>query len=113
MYQVPRAQQRAVKPVSDLLTWGQLVAQSPAITRNTDGTYMAAMTYRGHDLQMLSEAETGVYLHQLHRALMRLGTGWALLADSWSEPTTAYIESTWQQPTSAFVDAARRTQYAQ
>src|SRR5712691_5536570 len=112
MYRVPRRQQRDHKPLADVLLWGALVRNSPAVTRNTDGNFMATLTYRGHDLGMLSEDEKNAYVHQVHTILMRLGTGWSLLADSWNEPTTAYLESTWTHPTPAFVDAARREHVA-
>jgi type IV secretion/conjugal transfer VirB4 family ATPase len=113
MYRVPRRQQRQQKPLADVLLWGALVQASPAVVLNTDGSFMATLAYRGHDLQMLGADEATAYLHQLHGVLMRLGTGWSLLADSWTESTSAYLESTWTHPTPAFVDAARRAQVAE
>jgi type IV secretory pathway VirB4 component len=109
MYRVPRRQRRDKKPLGDVLLWGALRQRDPAVVLNTDGTWMATLAYRGHDLQMLSADEMAVYLHQLHEVLRRLGTGWSLLADSWTEPTTAYLESTWCHAAPAFLDAIRRS----
>ncbi len=99
--------------MSDLLEWGGMIAgPMPAVIQNKGRVYMTTLAYRGEDMAMLEAASRAVYVHRLNAALMRLGTGWALLADEWHEPSTAYPESRWNNPTACFVDAARRSLFA-
>ena len=103
-----------IKRLSDLLLWGGLVhGPSPAVVLNKDGTYMATLRYRGHDVGMMVLEQRLVYLHTLNTVLKRLGSGWALFADEWHEPTTDYPDSPWDNPAAYFVDAVRRTAFAQ
>lgn len=95
--------------LSDLLPWGTIVhGPQPTVLRNKDATFMCTLSYRGEDVAMLNAATRAVYLHRLNAVLMRLGTGWGLLADEWHEVTTDYPTSAWTNPVPCFVDAARR-----
>lgn len=99
--------------LSDLLLWGGMIdGPAPAIILNKDGALMTTLRYQAPDVEMLGTAQRRVYLQRLNRLLMRLGTGWAILADEWHEPATAYPASTGQHPTAAFVDATQRALHA-
>lgn len=82
--------------------------ESPTVGLNKDGSYMATLTYRGADVTMMEKEERLVYLHRLNAVLMRLGTGWALLAEEQHEVADAYPESQWSNPVACFLDASRR-----
>src|ERR1043166_9641693 len=95
--------------LSDLLPWYALIhGPQPTVMLNKGRIFMATLAYRGEDVAMLEPEARAVYVHRLNTHLMRLGTGWGLLADQWHEPTTAYPASTWRNPAACFVDAARR-----
>jgi len=99
--------------ISDLLEWGGMIAgPTPAVIQNKGGVYMTTLAYRGDDMAMLEPSSRAVYVHRLNAALMRLGTGWGLLADEWHEATTDYPVSRWRNPTACFVDAARQALFA-
>jgi type IV secretory pathway VirB4 component len=82
---------------------------APAVLLNKDGAYMATLRYRGADVTMMEQGERVVYLHRLNTVLKRLGTGWALLADEWHEPSQDYPSSTWTNPAACLLDASRRS----
>ena len=108
MYYVKEFRQDVTR-LADLLVWAGLIhGPCPTVCQNKDGMLMATLRYQAPDVAMLGEAQRVVYLAQLNRLLMRLGTGWALFADQWHEPTTAYPASPWTNPTACFVDASRR-----
>jgi type IV secretion system protein VirB4 len=128
MYDFRPLHQPMVRP-AELVLWGAIVAgpaprlepdshgiprctgwtaASPTVCLNKDGAYMATLRYRGADVTMLEREERLVYLHRLNEVLKRLGTGWALLADEWHEPSTAYPDSQWTNPVACFLDASRR-----
>lgn len=105
---------RDIKRLADVLLWGGLVhGPTPAVIWNKDGAYQATLRYRGQDTAMLSEPQRLLYLYGLNTLLKRLGSGWALHADEWHEPTTAYPDTLWHQPAACFVDTARRGLFAE
>jgi type IV secretion system protein TrbE len=95
--------------LSHLVEWATMKAgPTPTILQNKGGVYMTTLAYRGADVTMLEHPARCVYLGRLNTQLMRLGTGWTILADEWHEPTTACPQSHWTNPTACFVDATRQ-----
>jgi type IV secretion system protein VirB4 len=107
--------------LADHLLWSKLVygpeqppapgqvPSTPTVMQNKDGSFMAILRYRGPDVTMLDYAQWCVYLEGWNRLLKRLGGGWALWADEWHEPSTAYPQSAWSNPAAYFVDTVRKT----
>ena len=107
--------------LADHLLWSKLVygpeealapgraPTTPTVVQNKDGALMATLHYRGPDVTMLDYTQWCVYLEGWNRLLKRLGSGWALWADEWHEPSTAYAQSVWTNPTAYFVDSVRKT----
>jgi type IV secretory pathway VirB4 component len=104
-------QRRNLEPtyVSELLSWGAMVhAGPPTVILNKDGSYMATLTYRGQDVEMMEGAEHAQYVKALSTLFGKLGTGWCVLSDEWHEEATAYPPNTCTNPVAAFVDDSRQ-----
>jgi type IV secretion system protein VirB4 len=62
--------------LSDLLPWAALVA--PGVVLNKDGSFLAAIRFRGHDPCAAIDGAAAAEACGLDRALAELGSGWAL-----------------------------------
>lgn len=75
--------------LADHLPWAALVA--PGVVLNKDGSFLAAVRFRGPDLESSTESELMAVRARLNNALKRLGTGWCLHVEANRRPADPYI----------------------
>lgn len=92
--------------LADHLPWAALVA--PGVVLNKDGSFVAALRFRGPDLESSGEAELMAVRARLNNALKRLGTGWCLHVEACRRPADPYPESTIETPAAWLIDEERR-----
>ncbi len=76
--------------LADHLPWAALVA--PGVVLNKDGSFTAALSFRGPDLESSTEDELMAVRARLNNALRRLGTGWCLHVEARRRPADPYPE---------------------
>src|SRR5689334_4404823 len=92
--------------LSDLLPWAALVA--PGVVLNKDGSYLAALRFRGHDPQSDDDPTA---TDALGEALDALGSGWALHLEARRRPAAPLPPAPpggFPDPVSWLVEAERR-----
>jgi type IV secretion system protein VirB4 len=92
--------------LSDLLPWAALVA--PGVVLNKDGSYLAALRFRGHDPQSDDDPAATAALGE---ALDALGSGWALHVEARRRPAAPLPPAApggFPDPVSWLVEAERR-----
>lgn len=92
--------------LADHLPWAALVA--PGVILNKDGSFTAALRFRGPDLESSTEDELMAVRARLNNALKRLGSGWCLHAQARRRRADAYPETSFPAQAPWLVDAERR-----
>ncbi|MFC5345319.1 conjugal transfer protein TrbE [Brevundimonas staleyi] len=92
--------------LSDHLPWAALVA--PGVVLNKDGSFLAAVRFRGPDLESSTEEELMAVRARLNNGLRRLGTGWCLHMEAERRPARPYPDQGPDLPAAWLVDAERR-----
>ena len=92
--------------LADLLPWAALIA--PGIVLNKDGSFQRTVSYRGPDLDSATESELMAATARINNAIKRLGSGWAIFAESQRVIADQYPEGTFTDPLAALIDEERR-----
>ncbi len=92
--------------LADHLPWAALVA--PGVILNKDGSFTAALRFRGPDLESSTEDELMAVRARLNNALKRLGSGWCLHVQARRRRADAYPETSFPAQAPWLVDAERR-----
>jgi type IV secretion system protein VirB4 len=95
--------------LSDHLPWAALVA--PGVVLNKDGSFLAAFSFRGPDLESSTGEELMTVRARLNNALKRLGTGWCVHVEARRRPAAPYPESAFDLDAAWLVDAERRDRF--
>ena len=109
MLRLPEFRTRA-KGLADLLNYAALV--DDGVVLNKDGSFLAAWTYRGEDLESASASELAATSARVNAVLRRWGSGWMLNVDAIRTASTAYAhQGKFPDRTSRLIDDERRAQY--
>jgi type IV secretion system protein TrbE len=93
--------------LADLLPWAALIA--PGIVLNKDGSFQRSVAYRGPDLDSATESELMAVTARVNNAVKRLGSNWALFAESQRVIADQYPEPSFQDhPLAALIDRERQ-----
>ncbi len=95
--------------LADHLPWAALVA--PGVVLNKDGSFTAALSFRGPDLDSSEDEELMAVRARLNNALRRLGTGWCLHVEARRRPADPYPPGQFANPACALIDAERRERF--
>lgn len=95
--------------LADHLPWAALVA--PGVILNKDGSFTAALAFRGPDLDSSEDEELTAVRARLNNALRRLGTGWCLHMEARRRPAEPYPSSDFSNPICSLIDAERRASF--
>lgn len=85
--------------LADHLPWAALVA--PGVVLNKDGSFTAALSFRGPDLDSSEDEELMAVRARLNNALRRLGTGWCLHVEARRRPADPYPPGQFANPACA------------
>jgi type IV secretion system protein VirB4 len=96
--------------LADHLPWAALVA--PGVILNKDGSFLAALAFRGPDLESSTEDELMAVRARLNNALRRLGSGWCLHVEARRRPADPYAAAETDVAVAWLVDAERRELFA-
>lgn len=97
---------RRPSSLADHLPWAALVA--PGVVLNKDGSFLAAMAFRGPDLESSTADELMAVRARLNNALKRLGTGWCLHVEASRRLADPYPAADMDIPAAWLVDAERQ-----
>lgn len=95
--------------LSDLLPWAALIA--PGVVLNKDGSFQRTASYRGPDLDSATESELMAVTAQVNNAIRRLGSNWALFAESQRVVADRYPDPTFREPLAALIDRERQAYF--
>jgi len=95
--------------LSDLLPWAALIA--PGVILNKDGSFQRTVSYRGPDLDSATESELMAVTAQVNNAIRRLGSNWALFAESQRVIADRYPEPSFLDPLAALIDRERQVYF--
>ena len=102
-------------PLATLLDWEDMVHRDPGVL--STGTRRLQMTYQMvcRDTEQMEPEERAWYLARMDEVFKLLGPDWAMDADWWHEPTTAYPDTDWDAlgvaPSTKLVDSLRRVDF--
>ncbi len=92
--------------LADHVPWAVLAA--PGVVLNKDGSFLAALRFRGPDLESSTEDELLAVRARLNNALKRLGTGWCLHVEARRRAADPYVPMECAALAPALVDAERQ-----
>ena len=93
--------------LADLLPWAALIA--PGVVLNKDGSFQRTVSYRGPDLDSATESELMAVTARVNNAIKRLGSNWAIFAESQRVIADQYPEPNFQDhPLAALIDGERQ-----
>ncbi len=95
--------------MADHLPWAALVA--PGVVLNKDGSFMAALRFRGPDLESSTEDELMAVRARLNNALKRLGSGWCVHVEARRRRADSYPAADIADPVAWLVDEERRAAF--
>lgn len=101
--------------LANLLDWWGMLHHDPGILSTKTGRLQMTYDVRFLDTEQMEADERGWYLARVDEILKVLDEGWALDADWWHEPTSAYPQTDWdalQAPASdRLVDSIRHLDF--
>ncbi len=105
-----REYRRSAKGLADLVPWGVLVA--PGVVLNKDGSFLAAWSYRGPDVESSTPTELRTLSAQLNRALISFASDWMVHVDAIRARSASYPPpGAFPDPVTRAIDEERRVQY--
>lgn len=105
-----REHRRHAKGLADLVPWAVLAA--PGVVLNKDGSFLAAWSYRGPDVEASTSGELRALSTQLNQALVTFGSDWMLHVDAIRFRSASYPPlGAFPDPVTRAIDEERRAQY--
>lgn len=90
---------------ASLLPWAYFERDSVIVCK--DGSYLTTVQYRGPDLDSATEVELVNMSAKVNNALKRLGSGWAIYAESKRIKSNGYWQSQWPNKVAELCDKER------